>query len=515
MKILKNLFNYNRAIQRINQYLLQANLFAEIKKVKGRDEIELSMVMPQKFIDGRGREEYRQNHSQEKEVFTVGIKQLLDVIVTRPEKKFYDKIRRQDIIKILYYLRYAKNEFLPGLPVIKNLPVERIQNFYINNNNKRYGQLIQKVGFDNEDDQEGLFKLSYMLGLFSDSVKDSERAFEFILNNVMKNIDPQNIHKYYGGINLKENIDLKFAEFFMIQFANNPEAFKNDEGIDKTDLIYSNFEIILKNRPEKEIKTTTNRERLTMEDCFAIVTNGVLMLGYSEDVADKVNVIAKYTLDRNEIDWALAMLKKGEEIKTEDLKIPYVEDQENSKFKFRILKKGDPEIAITGRKTNCCFRYKGASYSSIEHAMISPNSTVVVFESPKSYVQGWLWYDEQNKLLVIDNLEGYPEFDDNKNTCNEFMNAVLRFADNALLEMRKMGLPCDSVNLGTGYLNERINSQLKSAIKEENIIKCEESILDYPHQNNLYTDAGNQLILTNDDLIKKHTKIYENQQELN
>ena len=185
--------------------------------------------------------------------------------------------------------------------------------------------------------------------------------------------------------------------------------------------------------------------------------------------------------------------------------IPYVEDNADTNYKFRVIKKGDPEIIITGRKSNCCFHYKGAAGNSFEHAITSTNSTVVVFESSKSYVQGWVWYDFRNEFFVIDNLEGVIERDTDDITLSTgLVDAVIRYADQTIMALNNSGFVCKSVNLGAN-LNQLVKNTLEKYQSEGRIVKATEANVDYPKKYGLYTDAGKgQYVISNPELLKVH-----------
>ena len=113
---------------------------------------------------------------------------------------------------------------------------------------------------------------------------------------------------------------------------------------------------------------------------------------------------------------------------------------------------------------------------------------------------------------MIDNLEGTPERDeDNKNLATGLIDAVVRYADQTLKELNERGLPCDSVNLGKGYLSKLIASSIENYEGLGLIENDSHPSTNYPKLHNLYTDATEQYIISNHDLALKHAEYYSAQ----
>ncbi len=496
----KNFVQANRYLNLLMNYLAQCELKLEGFKFTQNDNLEISIHMPVED-ESYFPSVWTQSRTENLETFAVDTNQIAQLAVYRPKAKFFNQLTKSDLCKSLYFLKHAKKQFLPGLTVIRSMPLDKIENFYINNNDKRYGEIIKNGKFDDLYSQVGIFKLGYLLGLFNTSENDSKVASDYIQKSVIGRVPIEDIHKLYGGLDISEGFKKEFAEFFMIHHSMNIHCFEDSQGTDKTAQIYHYFDAILKFRPEKTIKTTTNRERLTPEDAISALKSGSVKFGLPVEYDAFVEVLSKYTSNVNEMLWIIERLLIGQAIPQEEITIPYIEDKGSGLYKFRVLKKGDAEIGICGKKTNCCFEYKNASQSSLEHALISPNSSVVVFESDNSYIQGWIWYDAENSQLVIDNLEGRCE---NKRQ-QELVDALLRFADKAMIAMNKKGNACASVNLGTGYLKPSIVEVIERYIGSGQIKKCEKPNIDYVREFYLYTDADEQYVLSNAELAKSRS----------
>ncbi len=393
----KKFVKSNRSLQILLSYLGQSGLRYKNYVFTDKDEISLTIVMPTlKEQPYRRSTKWVQEENGVAETFVLDTNQVTQLAINRPTSKFFNEIDKSDLCKSLYFLKYAKKHFLPGLAVIRGMPIENIANFYANNNDKRYGDIISHGKFNDLHSQIGIFNLSYILGLFNASETESTLASDYIKNYVINRVPVDDIHKLYGGLDISSGYNKNFADFFMLHHSQDIHCFEDINGSDKTNQIYHSFDAILAFRSEKKIKTTTNRERLTPEDAINALKSGSVKFGLPAEYDPYIEVISQYTSDVNEMMWIIERLEAGKDIPSERISIPYIEDTAHEPFRFRVLKKGDPEMGIVGKKTNCCFEYNNASENALDHALTNENSSVVVFEAEKSYVQGWLWYDAIN-----------------------------------------------------------------------------------------------------------------------
>ncbi len=433
---------------------------------------------------------------------TINMKHIAEVFTTN--KKFYDQrqYRNKDSYTIFEWLMLAKDKFLPSFAVVKNMPKEDREKFYINNNNKRYGEMILNSKATDFLHHEGLFKISYILGLFSENGNESLRAFNFLNNQLIAKLSLDDIHKFYGHIQLTEiKFNKNFADFFMINFAKDPNCFNDENDVNKTAELYYNFDEILSVRPEKEINTTTDRKRLTPEIALStldyILNDICYKLKLPDEYTDFVKNLSKYTGDVESIKQLIDFYDIAKNIKEEDVKIPLIAGNYNN-LNFKTLKKTEPEAYVVGYKTNCCFIAYGASESSFKHSITSLDSRVIVVEGEKTYLQGWIWYDEENKFACIDNIEGYA-----KNTESALQTMIV--AVKKLFKEMKKDFSLNKINVGLRYVKEPIKDYLYLLLKN-GLIKEEPNanFHQYCTKNNLYTDAYSQLTLADDELILKN-----------
>ena len=522
----KNFVIANRTYQRFLQFLHSSQLHVSSElEIVSPNEIKVTMIMPKLEMSYNGVAEFVQDKDGIPETFVVNMSQVGEIILDRNPDKHFDIMTKNDYARVLYFLKNAKRQFLPSLAVIRNFKPEEIGDFFVNNNCKRYGDLVKNSNIISYEAQEGLVKLGVILGLFSKSSSESQAAYDFIDKHMTKlngKLDGNELHKVFGGINIEAGFKKDFAKFFMIHYAQNPNAFVNSYGENKTGQLYSRFEEILEFRPEKEIVTNTNTKRLTPEIAMAVFSDIRFMFKIPEEYKQKmenlkgIDEIAKYAYSREEIMCAVDCLLIARGLTPDEIMLPKVKDEEGHQTTFRLLEKGDEEIVYTGRKTNCCFHYGGASENSWKDAIMSPLSSVVVFESPTGYSQGWVYYDHLNQRFFIDNIEGRPQADKhNYRTAYDFVDAVLRFADMAYLSLNAQGLPCREVRIGSDapWIVEQSYAEYDKAGQIDKVF-TDDIDVSYPESNNLYTDARRgQYVISNDDLIKNRQSLLKKAEE--
>lgn len=433
---------------------------------------------------------------------SINMNHVAEVFTT--SKKFFDQrqYRDKESHAIFEWLILAKDKFLPSFAVVKNMPKEDRPKFYANGNNKRYGEIISNSKAADFLQHEGVFAISYILGLFSESGNESLKAFNFLKEQILTKLSLEDIHKLYGSINLSDSsYNKNFADFFMINFAENKDCFKNNDGTNKTAELYYHFDEIMKLRPEKEIDTTTNRKRLTPEIALEaldyILNNICYKLGLPDEYTDFVSGIAKYTSSIDSIRELISFYDRAKEINEEEVKLPLISGTYNN-LNFRTLKKTDPEAYIVGYKTNCCFTAFGASASSLKHSVTSLDSRTIVVEGDATYLQGWVWFDEENGFACIDNIEGYA-----RNT-EAAIQAMIVATKKLYSEMKKTQ-NINKINVGLRYVIEPIKNYIYLLLKN-GLVKEEPNEHFHPYctEHKLYTDSYNQIVLADDELLLKN-----------
>ena len=229
---------------------------------------------------------------------------------------------------------------------------------------------------------------------------------------------------------------------------------------------YSNFDIILKAYPNAEIKTNTNRDRLTEKQ----VINFLRRIKY-ENVGEKkypelteaiserciklAEVVGYYGYSQEQFEklqnWFIQGIKQGSNIVCGS-------DSEENEITFELLAKDNPLGAVLGNITNCCQRAGDAAEGCVRHGMSDPNGGFVVFRKGKRIIgQAWVWYNEEMEKICYDNIE-VPNSAKRlvRENSEEFVSCLKRASLSMVESMSKKGKKVSTVTMGKGY-NDLLN----------------------------------------------------------
>jgi hypothetical protein len=387
----------------------------------------------------------------------------------------------------LYY--WSKKRFIPSNIVIKNMPANDIDKFYINNNGREWAKLINaSVNVNLEENKASFFKLCYVLGLFSESTSIRDRAIKFLNKKIVNILDGYTIHSKFDGFDLTNGFNEEYAEFFMRYY--NPTDFMEFEyeGDEKFDLIaasYNNFNNVKKIYPNKTLHTNREADLLKPEH----VMNAVRTSKYENvDIENEEFAISvgKYGYNQEQFERLQSWYNEGKQITEMELFVE--EDKEEKGITYKLLDKQDHLNALLGNITNCCQVVGGVGESCVKYGMSMPNSGFIVFYyNGKIIGQSWVWYDKKSKTICLDNIEiphRYLEkINQNKTIQKNFINCLIRIENSFKEIMNKKRLEVDKVTIGQGY------NDLKDVLdKNFKILNFSSQLNDYDG----YSDAGIQ-----------------------
>lgn len=437
--------------------------------------------------------------------------------LTNSEKDLLMMLSNYKIKKKLFeWLPFTAKKWLPSSAIISKIPAEQSHEYFYNNNHKRLKVLKDEYQASNYEQMEGIVSLGYILGLFDSKESTSEKAMNYIIDYFLKKgITADELHTTYGAIDLNKGYNKKFADFFMQHYAINSEAFiEPDLGTNMTGELFERFDEVLESRPEKRIKTRTINKLLTPIDGMASITDIKIdreILG--EKVDDEryiclAHLLTKFGASTNELKWAIELYKQALAIDEKKVSIPNIEDLKTSLMKFNSHLKSDPQAFISGRKTNCCSKYGGYAQDRLTHVITDLNWRYVTFTSSnRTFFDGLVWYDKEEQVVCIDNVEGqFSKIDKNNASSIPMMaDTIIRYADGIYHKMNELKIPCKKVNVGKdpGTASWEI---FKYA-------RCQELICDdnnpcnYPKRNNITTDANNQFTITDEKILRLRRKI--------
>lgn len=402
--------------------------------------------------------------------------------------------------KISYKRAYEWSKikkFKPAMCVMSNFPVDEINNFYINKNNKRWGELLKLSKLKDEEEIGAFFKLSYSLGLFSKMGKDSEKAYNFIKKEIIKKEKRGKYHVRFEEMDVEK---IKFdKDFANLVFLHYPKSKKrkflvdNDENGELVDYfasVYNSFPLIKEIYENKTVKTTTIRDMLTPELCI-LATEARVYDNVNEGNELLAKYIGLYGYDQDTFENAQRLFEIGKSMPESEITLHIKEDKSNAMVTYELLDKDNPLGVVVGNITNCCQTLEGLGSSCVEYGLKEPNSKFMVFKNNEKIIgQSWVWYDEQTQKICLDNIELPESIAKNKIKFillkNELISCLKRMTKSFVKTMEEKELEVDTITVGSGY-NE-MNKWLGMHYKKSN----DEPQLSGYHG---YSDASEQYIL--------------------
>lgn len=457
----------------------------------------------------------------------LGRKQLHNILRIEELQKKGEKLneKEQDIAsmlnnyifreKLFEWLPYTAKKWIPSSSVIIKIPAEQSDRYFYNNNYARLQLLKDEYQTKTYTEAEGLVSLGFILGLFDTKESTSQKAVDYIINYFLKKgITADELHTTYGAINLQHGYNKNFADFFMKHYTDNPECFVDpDLGTNMTGELYERFDEVLQNRPEKRIKTSTRNKLLTPSDAIASITNIKVDKEMLGDMADDerfirlAELLLKFGAHRSEIEWSIELYKQALAIDEQKVSIPNIEDMKASLMKFKSHLKSDPQAFVSGRKTNCCSRYGGYAQDRLTHVITDLDWRYVTFTSPnRTFFDGLVWYDKEDQVVCIDNVEGQFSKTDKKDSQSVALMAdtFIRYADGIYSKMNELNIPCRKVNVGND--SGTASWEIFRYAKDQKLIIADEEPCKYPKKNGITTDAEYQFTITDEQMLKLRKK---------
>lgn len=278
----------------------------------------------------------------------------------------------------------------------------------------------------------GFYKLCSILGVFEDDPKTSQRACTYLCDKVFaeKNsksklnkhrIIGDRIHTIFDSLNLRDEFDPKFAEFFMENYEELYELEEQHSGI--ISRIYNSFDEI-KNATRKD-SGNQNLKKVTVERCksfFLIdkfenieIPNKKLIKLLSKYYDDELilykgyqiylesrkaprNIFSPYTVDENGN-------KKYSKSKKHDLKGTY-----DNNLSFEWLPKQDLTNLILGKKCGCCAHINGNGAGIMRASMISDNcQNLVIKYKGEIFAKMTVYVNKKEGYAIFNTIEAiYP-----------------------------------------------------------------------------------------------------------
>ncbi len=426
--------------------------------------------------------------------------------------KIFNSNFRQNYIQVHKWKEENKIRFIPPNYLLSIFPSDQIENFFINNNNQRWGRLVKELGFNEYDIfLPELLKIYYALGGFSENQGECEKAYKYIVEYVAKKPDSdysygrvaEEIHQKFSKLELNGPYNKDFAQFFMRYYKDDKSFMSFDlDGDGKRDYLceaHNRFNHIQKAYPYRVVTGNTERELLSpqfvAEHCTFVIYDDV-----EEGNEALAELVGKYGYSQEQFEkmqemYAVAKKEKSKYVIMAD------KAKETDSVKFRLLDKDDPLGFVLGDITNCCQHIGGAGGSCVDDGYTNPEAGFLVFEESVKdengndtgekviLAQAYIWYDPVTKTVCYDNIEIPTEIlnrlrkgKDGDLTTAELLDAVERSAEAIMHAMNKNGVMVKKVTTGEGY------NDLRTELKNRGYVRETEGLASHGGYDG-YTDA--------------------------
>lgn len=401
-----------------------------------------------------------------------------------------------NLLNLMESKKEKKVNYIPPGFALNLFPPKQMQNFYINGNAKRWGKLVNAVGFDTLSGSthekryslDGLMKIYYALGGFSNKKGESEKAYDYVLKYVATSDNPNTtpsdigaeLHRRFYRFNtMLDKYNPEFAKFFMKYYHENHDfmVFKGLSGNENDDIEYdylanahNRFDKILEAYPNRVVNGNDQRALLTP---MFVAKHSLDPIKYSnvepgnEALAELAN---KYGYSQFQFDTMQNIFDNAKTLKDSYVICANKSSNDNG-ISFKLLEKDDPVGFILGDLTNCCQRLGDAGESCVWDGYNSPNAGFLIFEESTSNEnesfkgkrvlgQAYIWYDPITKTVCYDNIEiptavlnKLRKGTNNNNSVSStaLIDSVIESADAIMYAMNKRGIKVDRVTTGEGY----------------------------------------------------------------
>ena len=378
--------------------------------------------------------------------------------------EFFDANYCTNFIQLNQWKAEQKIKFIPPEYVMKVFPASEMANFFVNNNHKRWKELIQALNFNllepdkKENALPDLMKIYYALGGFATEQSARDKAFNYVTQHVAKleievkqtpemvkmvnmmtelparlaemafseglttnlyqdEFTPaktralwvgNEIHSRFSRLTLKGPYNPTFAQFFMKYYHENHDFMKFDLGQDEQDylcLAHNHFDKILENYPNRVVNGNTERDLLTPE----FVAEHSTEASYENVDAENqglAELVGKYGYDQEEFGHIQQIFNTAKTVKSRAV-IRADQTTAVNGISFRVLAKDDPLGFVIGDITNCCQHIGGAGSDCVSDGYINPHAGFLVFETDEKRIlgQAYVWYDPVTYTVCYDNIE--------------------------------------------------------------------------------------------------------------
>jgi hypothetical protein len=316
--------------------------------------------------------------------------------------------------------------FLPSANIIENYPNNNkdIVRYYITEN--LFDKLVTKIGLSKNDNCGSLLKISYALGLFSDNKSESERAFNFISENLSNKLTPLDFDNLYTNVRVGISYNREFAKFYIENFKDK-DTF-SIEGYDLTSKMIEHFKDIA--------DSIKNKKRIvSIEEVVRYLsTQKYDYREGNEILAMTISNYSEYYTQEN-FNKLQNLFEKGKDLaKKEGKLISPTIDLEKEKATYYWSPSDNPINLVLGHadKASCCAKLGGAGQDIMVSAITSSEvQNLIIFDKYRNIVgKGTAFYNVEGKYILFNNAEINPTWlsKATEEERNEVLEAFLRAA---------------------------------------------------------------------------------------
>lgn len=413
---------------------------------------------------------------------------------------------RQNFLQVSTWRQQGKVKFMPPEFTLQLFPATEMANYFVNNNHKRWAELVKSVHFDLLADQQklnsltDLMKIYYALGGFSAHQGERDKAFAYIDQQVAQYrnegkrpslssyIDDilsavaNDIHQRFSRLVLKGPYNPTFAQFFMKYYHTDPDfmrfEFTNRSGQDYLCAAHNNFDELLQKYPNRVVNGNTERDLLTprfvAEHCCVMHYENV-----DEQNAALAETVGAYGYTQEQFDRIQNIYNRAKKLKDQAV-IRATDKGTVSDVSYRVLEKDDPLGFVIGDITNCCQHIGSVGESCVVDGYTNPNAGFLVFETADGQAadgkatgkkrilgQAYVWYDPATLTVCYDNIEipskvlaelRSGEEHHQALSMDALIQTVINSADGIMTAMNHKGTrtPVERVTVGKGYNDLRV-----------------------------------------------------------
>lgn len=412
-------------------------------------------------------------------------------------KRLFDENYRRNFIQLQHWREQGKIKFMPPDFTLATFPASEMSNYFVNNNHKRWAELVKALNFDLLAEHEktnsltDLMKLYYALGGFAAHQGAREKAFSAVRGLVtslliwtLKGAEPsprsvavwlgEEIHGRFSRLALKGPYNPTFAEFFMKYSHSDPDFMRFElPNLPEQDYFcaaHNAFNRILQYYPNRVINGNMGRDLLTPR----FVAERCRFMQYDNVEAQNTalaEMVGSYGYTQEQFNKMQIIYNQAKIIKDQAV-IRLDNTEAEGEVSYRVLSKDDPLGFVIGDITNCCQHIGGIAESCLVDGYTNPNAGFLVFEAKARNANGtptgekrilgqaYVWYDPHTKTVCYDNIEVPRKImAELKNggkhhqalSVDSFLQAVTDSADAIMTTMNQNGIKVKRVTVGEGY----------------------------------------------------------------